>query len=161
MCTRSLISQSIKTKEAPHHSPHLQHRRKREPHPEDTGRFHPCREVWCSLQQGLRNTAASTCVFDDAAGIYFMYMFTVTICRRKNQNHSSLLTFSKTSYRKKPKLILQAIWPLTSNVFVHLEIGGCCYLQGQITQLFPNFIFSQPSVSLIYTIGILEGFTDE
>lgn len=100
-CTRCLISQSIKTKEAPHHSPRLQHPQEKGATPWGHGMLSPLpRGIWCSLQQGLRNMAVSTCVFDDAVGIYFMYMFTVTICRRTNQNHSSLLTFSKTSYRK-------------------------------------------------------------
>lgn len=101
-CTRSLVSQFIKTKKSLVILLVYSIHSKREPHSGDIGypTFTPEMRYSFRLQQGIRNMAMSACVFDDGVGIYFMYMLTLTIYRRKNQSHSSLLTFSKTSYRK-------------------------------------------------------------
>lgn len=133
--------------------------RKRESHPEDTGRFHPCREVWLQPPAGPQKHGCEHMCFYDDVGIYCMYVFTVTIYRRKNQNYSSLLTFSKTSYRKESLNL--SYKPSNRLLPKFLSVGGVLLLAGTDHQLSPNLIFSQPSVSLIYMTGIVEDFADE
>lgn len=103
----------------------------------------------------------SACVFDDGVGIYFMYMLTVTIYRRKNQSHPSLLTFSKTSTGKKASSYLTS--HLTSYLLMFLSIYRVLVLfsAGTDHQLSPNLIFSQPAVPLTYVTDVFKGFSDE